>query len=332
VSSLRPALRLAAAAATGAGLAASALLLWAYETGAEVCRAGGCDEVRRSALAEVAGIPTPVFGIAFFAVAAGLLLAGPRDRRWLIAWSAAGAAVGATLLAVQIVAIGALCPLCVVADLAAIALLAVAPAAAASAGRGPRLPGIAIAAIAAAAVFALTPTDPGDGAGGDLPAAIAAEQRPGVATIVEFIDFECPGCRRLHQILSEVVADYGDRVRVVRKNVPLPNHRHAEIAARAYCCAETAGRGEDMADVLFTSRDLSRDGCLASAERLGLERGPFERCLDSEAVTERLERDLELAARAEVRALPTFYVGEERLVGAQPPDVIRASIERALAP
>src|SRR5690606_37680190 len=149
-------------------------------------RAGGCDEVRRSALADVAGLPMPVFGVAFFAVAGALLLAGRRYRRWLIAWSAAGAAVGAALLAVQIFSIGALCPLCVVADLAAIALLALAAGAAST--TAPRLPAIATAAIAAAAVFAFTPTDPG-GAPGNLPAAVAAEQRPGVATIVEFIDF-----------------------------------------------------------------------------------------------------------------------------------------------
>src|SRR5215471_1852339 len=93
------------------------------------------------------------------------------------------------------------------------------------------------------------------GCGPSLPAPIAAEMKrtpPGQATVVEYVDFECPFCRRLDAVLGPLVAKHPGRVRVVRKHVPLTKiHPHAESAARASVCAEAQGQGDAMADALF---------------------------------------------------------------------------------
>src|SRR5215471_12266119 len=93
------------------------------------------------------------------------------------------------------------------------------------------------------------------GCGPSLPPPIAAEMQKtprGQATVVEYVDFECPFCRRLDDVLAPVLAKYPGRVRVVRKHVPLTKiHPHAEAAARASVCAEAQGQGDAMADALF---------------------------------------------------------------------------------
>jgi hypothetical protein len=107
-----------------------------------------------------------------------------------------------------------------------------------------------------------------------LPEVIAQLQQRDVATIVEFVDFECPFCRRQQEALAPVLASFGPRVRVIRKNVPLSFHEHARDAARAACCAEEQGRGEAVAAALFVG--VERFEGLTDADTL---RASIERAL-----------------------------------------------------
>ena len=50
-------------------------------------------------------------------------------------------------------------------------------------------------------------------------------------TIVEFSDFQCPYCSRVEPTLKALHDKYGDKVRFVWKNEPLPFHPRAEPAA-----------------------------------------------------------------------------------------------------
>jgi protein-disulfide isomerase len=48
-----------------------------------------------------------------------------------------------------------------------------------------------------------------------------------LVTIVEFSDFECPFCSRVEDTIRQVRQRYGNDVRVVWKNNPLPFHQNA---------------------------------------------------------------------------------------------------------
>ena len=44
-------------------------------------------------------------------------------------------------------------------------------------------------------------------------------------TIVNYDDFECPFCSRMHStLMTEILPKYGDRVKIVYKDFPLPMH------------------------------------------------------------------------------------------------------------
>src|SRR5206468_2268447 len=80
---------------------------------------------------------------------------------------------------------------------------------------------------------------------------------PGKTTVVDFVDFECPHCRYTHAQLLPVLEENKERIRLVRKHVPLRSHRHSEGLARAACCGETLGKGDAMADALMTTSDFT---------------------------------------------------------------------------
>jgi len=323
------------------GLGTSALMLVDYVRPAPVfCTGGGgCDVVRGSDFAHILGVPTPAFGVVFFAGA--LLLALWPARRLLVAWSVAGALAALGFVAIQAFVLHAFCKFCLVADSSSVALAI----AAVLTRRRPAPDGRHQLAVGAAAIAAALgpvayaralppPPAPKPVAVGDVPDVIQREQKPGVATIVEFTDFECPYCRRLHRTLEEVLQAYDGKVRLVRKQHPLATiHPHAETAARAACCAEEVGRGDEMADALYKAapEELTTEGCEKLAAQVGVNVDAYRQCLVSDRPAQRLAADAEYARAAGLGPeAPVFWIGDTRYRGAQPAEVIRRGIERAL--
>jgi uncharacterized membrane protein/protein-disulfide isomerase len=326
------------------GLAASSVLLFDYlQPVAGFCGAGGgCDAARQSAWSHVGPIPLPAFGVSFFAVVTMLLvIPEPRARRLLLLVSAPGAAAGALFLGVQAVSLGAFCKFCVAADGSALIVFALAlwgrreePAGA----TGRLVAGLGgMVAVLLPIIIGMARLPPAGAAEAkqvaELPKPIADEQRPGVVTIYEYLDFECPFCRKQHAALERILPAYGDKVRVVRRNVPLGGHKNALHAARAYCCAEEQGAGEPMAQALMQVEDLSPAGCEKLATELGLDVARYRECLVSETTKARIKREGEefTAQLQPGEGLPTFYIGREKWVGLVDDAAVKASIERALA-
>lgn len=161
---------------------------------------------------------------------------------------------------------------------------------------------------------------------------IAATPR-GQATVVEFVDFQCPFCRKSHVMLAPLLAARKGRVRVVRKHVPLPMHVNAAPAARASVCADAQGRGDDMADALFRAPvfDIDEVGCAQIAERLGLDLARFSACVSDATTARRIEQDERDFDAVGGTGVPLLYVGTERLEGMQDADTLEKTLDRALA-
>jgi protein-disulfide isomerase len=167
-----------------------------------------------------------------------------------------------------------------------------------------------------------------------LPGVIETEQRPGLVAIVEFADFECPFCREQHNVLTTVLPSYEGRVRLVRKQLPLSMHPHADIAARMALCAEEQHRGEPMANALFRAGvdELTVEHFAGRLSEFLIERAPWEACLQNERTTSHIRSDRNAASEAGVSGLPTMFIGHERFDGLIGEAALRASIERALHP
>jgi len=277
----------------------------------------------------------PAFGVVgFLAVGVAALFEGPRARAVQLGLCGVAGAAGAALLVAQGL-LGHLCPYCCAADASGI-LSAVVAALRWSAARGaPSPPGLTYATAGSLVLALFAPLYAGFRAPG-LPPAIGDEiaQTPsGVVTVVDFVDFECPFCRMMHAELAPLLALHRDRVRIVRRQVPLSMHPHARDAARAACCAETFGKGEPMANALFAAPvdDLTREGCEHIAEGIGLPLDPYRACVADPATDIRIEADRAEFKAAGGYALPTIWIGREQLVGAQPPEVLGRAIDGALA-
>jgi protein-disulfide isomerase len=172
-----------------------------------------------------------------------------------------------------------------------------------------------------------------------LPTVIAEEiqQTPkGQATVVEFVDFECPFCRDEYDDLAPLLEAAKDHVHVVRKLVPLTRiHPHAMEAARAACCAEQLGKGDAMADALFRApvEDLTPEGCAKIAGELGLDGGRYADCLADPKTAERIAMDKQVFERAAAKGdgLPLLWIGERKMMGAHAAEELRRALAAAIA-
>lgn len=295
------------------------------------CGDTGCASVKSSAFSSVLGVPTPLVGVAFFSLAIVLSF----SARALPAWMSvarrpialAGGLVGVGLILVQAFAVQAWCKLCLVADFAGIVHAAVVLA---GAGRvsvsawsaGPVAPATA-AVVGVLALWTKAPAEPPIPDG--VPDVVAKEQathpaREGVTevTVVEFVDFECPFCREMQARLHAAMEQVPHQVRVVRKMAPLPQHAGAMPAALAWCCAEEQGRGDEMANALFSAppEDLTPEGCQRLAECIGLDMERYTRSFEDPSTKARIAADMSDAREAGVHKLPTIFVGETRVTGA----------------
>jgi protein-disulfide isomerase len=288
-----------------------------YGHGHAFCAAGsGCGAVRESQIGRTIGEALPAVGVIGFL----LLLActgsrRPRIQLLGIAFAVSAGLVGLCLLAAQVFVVGAWCTLCVGADVPAVAGAACALPllrARLPITLGPRVSALGRASIVLALfappVLAYSRPTP-------VPAFVGSLSVRNKINVIEFSDFECPFCRRLHPVLMSALAPYGDRVHFVRRSFPLPSHRHARDAARAYHCAAAQGEGEALADRLFAATDLSPRECARQAVALGVDAKRFDDCVRDPATDAAIDRDIAAIRASGFHGLPTVWIDRHVIEG-----------------
>ena len=154
--------------------------------------------------------------------------------------------------------------------------------------------------------------------------------------IQEFSDFQCPFCSRVNPSIAQVMTEYGDKVRIVWRDYPLPFHKDAGPAAQA--AREVFAQKGDKAfwayhDLLFQNQKaLSRENLEKFAEQVGgINMKAFKAALDSGKHKAGVDADVAAVAKAGARiGTPSFFINGKLLQGAQPYPAFKAAIDAAL--
>jgi protein-disulfide isomerase len=149
--------------------------------------------------------------------------------------------------------------------------------------------------------------------------------------MIEFSDFQCPFCFRATPTVSQVLNTYGDKIRLVYRHYPLPNHPNARPAAEAAVCAAEQGKFWPFHDRLFADQSkLSPDDLKQSAAALGLDSAKFNACVDSHKTKAVVDADLQAGQEAGVDGTPAFFINGRVVSGAQPFEVFKRVIDEEL--
>ena len=151
-------------------------------------------------------------------------------------------------------------------------------------------------------------------------------------TVVEFSDFQCPFCARVMPTLTQIEKEYGDRVEIVFKHLPLRNHPKAPAAHAAAEAAHRQGKFWEMHDLIFENqREMAPEKYEEYAAQIGLDVERFKKDAASSDVKKRVDGDAAEAAILGITGTPAFLVNGRYLSGAQPFEAFQRLIDEELA-
>jgi protein-disulfide isomerase len=140
--------------------------------------------------------------------------------------------------------------------------------------------------------------------------------------LIEYGDFQCPGCGNAHPRIKAIADTYKDKVAFVFRNFPLTTiHPNARAAAGVVEAAGLQGKYWDMHNKVFESQsaweNLSgserTDMFVSYAKELGLDTAKFTADLTSSSVSSKIAFDQALAKKLNVNSTPTFYLAGTQL-------------------
>jgi protein-disulfide isomerase len=150
-------------------------------------------------------------------------------------------------------------------------------------------------------------------------------------TVVLFSDFQCPFCSRAVPVLKEIEDGYKGKVKIAFKQLPLPFHDKAHLAAEAALAANEQGKFWPYHDKLFANQGaLDRPSLEKYAEELGLNMSKFKAALDSGKFKDKVDSDAKEGAAVGATGTPTFFINGTKVVGAQPFDAFKTVIDTEL--
>lgn len=137
--------------------------------------------------------------------------------------------------------------------------------------------------------------------------------------LIEFADFECPGCGQFAlvtepDVMTRLVATGEVAFRFM--DLPLDMHRNAPSAHNAAHCANEQGKFWEMHDAIFQNQDrwntqATRDPRKVLAELargVGLDMSRWNDCYDSGRMLPQIAANKAEANRLRVGATPTFII------------------------
>jgi protein-disulfide isomerase len=157
-------------------------------------------------------------------------------------------------------------------------------------------------------------------------------------TVVEYADLQCPACARLHEFLEkELLPKYGDKVRVIFKEFPLPWHDWSTAAAVANECAYQINPSVFPAyrTLIFANQNAInasnvRERLLALGDDAGVDRSRLAACVDSKASLSRVEEARQEGKNLGINGTPTTFVNGRIIVGPAPQTTFYKIVDEAL--
>jgi len=197
--------------------------------------------------------------------------------------------------------------------------------------------GVAVIAIALLGISAIAGDDRGTVTAEPAPPPVLGEQTARVV-IHEYADYLCPFCGRFARTIKpELQERYIDTGLVQLVWHDLAGHGQPSWdTANAARCAGDQGHYWDYHDFLYAiqqgaGHDAYSDERLKEyGDAMGLEPDAFHACVDAGTYEGAIEADMRSNRRQGITGTPSFVIGDQRIVGAQPVEVFEQAILREL--
>jgi uncharacterized membrane protein/predicted DsbA family dithiol-disulfide isomerase len=159
------------------------------------------------------------------------------------------------------------------------------------------------------------------------------------ATIVEFADYQCFQCRKMHFYLRELAARYPGKIRIVHRHYPMdhgfnfivqePFHVGSGKMALLAIHAETKGKFWEMNDLLYKMGGTGQDlDLMEIAGAAGIEAHELAAALEHPFYRDRLAVDIHHGMKLRILGTPSYIINGVVYQGNIPPDILSGILKR----
>ena len=162
--------------------------------------------------------------------------------------------------------------------------------------------------------------------------------------MIEYSDYDCPFCKRYHEVLTQIVNEYGvtGKVAWVYRQFPIAQlHPNApKISEAALCVGSLGGQNAfwKFSDMVFQEREVDEQTNMIRlpeyAEEAGVKKDDFNECYDDGDMGDAVKKSATEGFNIGARGTPytILIVGNEQAVinGAQSYDTVKGIIDNLL--
>jgi protein-disulfide isomerase len=147
-------------------------------------------------------------------------------------------------------------------------------------------------------------------------------------TLVEYGDYQCPGCGRLFAVIRDLQAELGNMLRIAYRHYPFSGiHPQAQLAAEAAEAAGAQDRFWEMHNLLFENQDaLAPKHLHRYAEQIGLDIKRFRDELKGRRYRNLVNEHFRRGVQDGVYGTPGLFINGIRYNGALDFHALRARI------
>lgn len=149
--------------------------------------------------------------------------------------------------------------------------------------------------------------------------------------LIEFVDYECPHCKRVQPVMRQALDEFKNEVRLYFKHYPLGTHTNARLAAEGAVAAQKQGKFWQFNDGVWAKSEGLTPAVLEQiAKDSGCDVEKWRKDLESEEVRQRVQKDRADGEALSIQATPTIYLNGREYTDARDIDSLKDWINEEL--
>jgi protein-disulfide isomerase len=162
-------------------------------------------------------------------------------------------------------------------------------------------------------------------------------------TVVEYADFQCPFCGRFYETTGKEIREQyvkSGKVKMIYRDLAFLGPESLAAAEAAECSKDQksfwafhdALYDAEIKDGAENNGNLNKDLFVKLAKQVGIsDIDAFSSCIDSKKYENEVKAIGTGATALQVNSTPTLFIGQTKIVGAQPIGVFKTEIEKQLS-
>jgi protein-disulfide isomerase len=156
--------------------------------------------------------------------------------------------------------------------------------------------------------------------------------------IMEFADYQCFQCKKMHFFLRQLVANHTDKLRLIHRHYPMdhrvnpivkePFHEGSGALALIAVAAARMDHFWPVNDYLFEIAGKTEVIEISElAQKVGLDADGLHRMMDDRNTQTELRRDIWKGNKLKITGTPAYVINGRVYLGHIPPEIIKKGLE-----